>query len=71
MGSVTSVALFSVLFSVRFDSHTVRLSGEGLTAAGVEFQAFVSAFQEVFALGALMVALAMLTSLVAWRRPSG
>jgi EmrB/QacA subfamily drug resistance transporter len=68
VGGVTSVALFSMLFSVRIDAHTLRLSSEGMTAAGLELQAFVAAFQDVFLVGAIMICLALVASLMAWRR---
>ena len=68
IGAVTSVALFSVLFSTRTDANAFRLTAEGLPEAGVELQSFVAAFQEVFVLGAFMAVMAVVASLLAWRR---
>ncbi len=69
MGLVLSVAAFTAFFAVRLDAHTASLLADGVSEAAAEVPAHVLAFRETFRLGAVVVAVAVAASLLAWRRP--
>ena len=59
MGSVISVAVGGLLFTLRTDHHTSVLTAQGLPTQGMELEALVLAFREVFRLGVVLVAVGL------------
>jgi MFS family permease len=67
-GTVLSVATIGGIFAVSRDYHFGELAASGLVLTEQEGRAFILAFQDVFRLGAVMVALGAAVFLLAGRR---
>ena len=70
MGSVVSVAVGGLLFTLRTDHHTSVLTAQGLPAAGVRLEALVLAFREIFRLGAVLAAVGLAVLMVTAGAPT-
>jgi MFS transporter, DHA2 family, multidrug resistance protein len=67
-GTVLSVATISGIFALSLEHHFRRLAESGLVLTEQEGRAFILAFQDVFRLGAVIVALGSAVFLLAGRR---